>query len=105
MGLFFGSKRRNIRAWEYALFEGKNDYLALPDIALYEKLTETQIENDCRIILESVQIIARAEDPTVSRSRRKLIREHYKHLMTLKPFADRFQRTMIKDAEQAYRKV
>ena len=53
MGLLFGSKRRNIRAWEYALFEGKNDYLAMPNIALYEKLTAAQIENDCRIILES----------------------------------------------------
>ena len=105
MGLFFRSKRRNIRAWEYALSEGKNNYFALPDIALYEKLTETQIENDCRIILESAQIIARTEDPKVSRSRLKLIRERYKHLMTLKPFADRSQRTMIKDAEQAYRKV
>lgn len=105
MGLFFRSKRRNIRAWEYALFEGKNNYFALPDIALYEKLTETQIENDCRIILESAQIIARTEDPKVFRSRRKLIRERYRHLMTLKPFADRSQRTMIKDAEQAYRKV
>ena len=105
MGLFFGSKRRNIRAWEYALSEGKNNYFALPDIALYEKLTETQIENDCRIILESAQIIARTEDPKVSQSRPKLIRERYKHLMTLKPFADRSQRTMIRDAEQAYRKV
>ena len=105
MGLFFGNKRRNIRAWECALFEGKNDYLALTNIALYEKLTETQIENDCRIILESAQIIARTEDPKVSKSRRKLIRDRYKHLMTLKPFADRSQRAMIKDAEQAYRKV
>ena len=105
MGLFFGSPRRNIRAWEYALFEGKNDYLALPNIALYEKLTAAQIENDCRIILESAQIIARTEDPKVSQSRPKLIRERYKHLMTLKPFADRSQRTMIRDAEQAYRKV
>ena len=51
MGLFFRSKRRNIRAWEYALFEGKNNYLALPNIALYEKLTKTQIDNDCRIIM------------------------------------------------------
>ncbi len=105
MGLFFGSKRRNIRAWEYALFEGKNDYLALPNIALYEKLTEAQIENDCRVILDSAQIIARTEDPKVSRSRRKLIRERYKHLMTLKPFADRSQRTLIKDAERAYRTI
>ena len=105
MGLFFGSKRRNIRAWEYALFEGKNDCLALPNIALYKKLTEVQIENDCRIILESAQIIARTEDPKVSRSRRKLIRERYKHLMTLKPFADRSQRPLIREAEQAYRKI
>jgi len=105
MGLFFGNKRKNIRAWEYALFEGKNDYLALPNIALYEKLTDTQIENDCRIILESAQIIARTSDPKVSKSRRKLIRERYRHLMTLKPFADRSQRTLIKEAEQAYRKV
>ena len=105
MGLFFGSKRRSIRAWEYALFEGKNDYLALPNIALYEKLTEAQIENACRIIMESAQIIARTEDPKVSRSRRRLIRECYKHLMTLMPFADRSRCTMIKDAEQAYRKV
>lgn len=105
MGLFFGNKRKNIRAWEYALFEGKNDYLALPNIALYEKLTDTQIENDCRIILESAQIITRTSDPKVARSRRKLIRERYRHLMTLKPFADRSQRTLIKEAEQAYRKV
>lgn len=105
MGLFFRNKRRNIRAWEYALFEGKNDYLALPNIALYEKLTEAQIENDCRIILESAQIIARTEDPKVSRSRRKLIRERYKHMMKLKPFADRSQRILIKEAEQAYRKI
>lgn len=105
MGLFFGNKRRNIRAWEYALFEGKNDFLALPNIALYEKLTEAQIENDCRIILESARIIAQTKDAKVSASRRKLIRERYKHLMTLKPFADRSQRALIKDAEQAYKQV
>jgi len=105
MGLFFGSKRRNIRAWEYALFEGKNDYLALPNIALYEKLTEAQIENDCRIILESTRIITQTTDPKVSKGRRKLIKERYKHLMTLKPFADRSQRTLIREAEQAYRKI
>lgn len=105
MCLFCRSHRRNIRAWEYALFEGKNDYLILPNIALYEKLTETQIENDCRIILESAQIIARTKDPKVSKVRRKLISERYNHLITLKPFADRSQRALIKDAEQAYRKI
>jgi len=105
VGLFFRNKRRNIRAWEYAIFEGKNNYFALPDIALYEKLTETQIENDCRIIIESARILAQTDDPKVSKSRRKLMKERYKRLMTLKPFADRSQRALIKDAEQAYKKI
>ena len=105
MGLFFGRGRRNIRAWEYALFEGKNDYLALPNIALYEKLTETQIENDCRIIMESAAIISRTADPKVAKDRRKLLKERYKHLVQLKPFADRSQRSLIKDAEKAFQAV
>lgn len=103
--MFFRNGRHNIRAWEYALFEGKNNYFALPDIALYEKLTEAQIENDCRILLESARILEQTEDPKVSRSRRKLMEERYKRLMTLKPFAARSQRALIKDAEQAYKKI
>jgi len=103
MCLMFRSKRRNIRAWEYALFEGKNDYLALPNIPLYEQLTAAQIENDCRIIMESAQIIVQTSDPCVSRLRRKMITERYRHLRTLKPFADRSQHKLIKNAEQAYK--
>ena len=105
MGLFFRNKRHNIRAWEYALFEGKNNYFALPDIALYEKLTEAQIENDCRIIIESARIIVHTADPKVARNRRTLIKERHKRLMTLKPFADRSQRSLIKEAEQAYKAI
>jgi hypothetical protein len=44
MGLFTG--RHNTRAWEYALFEGKNEYFALPDVRLYAHLTEQQVSND-----------------------------------------------------------
>lgn len=103
MCMLFGNKRRNIRAWEYALFEGKNDYLAPPNIPLYAQLTAAQIENDCRIIMESAQIIVQTSEPCVSRLRRKLMTERYRHLRTLKPFANRSQRTLIKNAEQAYK--
>ena len=105
MWFLFSNKRRNIRAWEYALFEGKNNYLALPNIALYEKLTEAQIENDCRIIMESAAVISRTTDAQVSKTRRKLLKERYKHLAQLKPFADRSQRTLIKEAERALKRV
>ena len=103
MGILFGKGRRSIRAWEYALFEGRNNCLAPPNVALYEKLTETQIENDCRIIMESAAIISRTSDSKIAEGRRKLTKERYRHLMTLKPFADRSQCALIKKAEQAYR--
>lgn len=89
MGLFLGKKRRDIRAWEDALFEKTANRFVQPDIALYERLTKAQIENDCRIILESAQIMVHTSDSRVAESRRKLIGERYAHLMTLKPFAER----------------
>ena len=105
MSLLFRKKHCDIRAWEDVLFEGTGNQSVQPDIALYERLTKAQIENDCRIILESTRIIAHTSDPGVAESRRKLIGERYAHLMTLKPFADRSQRALIKDAERAYRKA
>ena len=105
MGLFLGKKRRDIRAWEDALFEKTANRFVQPDIALYERLTKAQIENDCRIILESAQIMVHTSDSRVAESRRKLIGERYAHLMTLKPFAELSQRALIKDAERAYGKA
>ena len=68
MGLFLGKKRRDIRAWEDALFEKTANRFVQPDIALYERLTKAQIENDCRIILESAQIMVHTSDSRVAES-------------------------------------
>ena len=99
--MFGFTGRGNIRAWEYALFEGKNEFLALPDIKLYAHLTEQQISNDCRIILDSVQILQGTHNAETQKMRKKLATERYKHLMQLKPFADGSQKKMIKAAEKA----
>ena len=105
MFFFFGNKRHKIRAWEYALFEGENDYLALPNIPLYEQLTEAQIQNDCRIIIDCAKSISSTADKKTAKQRRKLAKERYKHLVQLKPFADRNQRRLIKEAVSAYRRL
>ncbi len=105
MRFMFRSKRSNIRAWEYALFEGKNDPLALPNIELYARLTESLIENDCRIILESVQIAASTDDAKVKRGRKKLAGERYRHMLALKPYAAPAQMQLIKSAIRAYRSI
>lgn len=97
--------RGNTRAWEYALFEGKNAFLALPDVKLYAQLTEQQISNDCRIIMDSVTIYQSSNTEDTKKMRKKLVKERYKHLLQLKSFADGKQRRMIKEAEKAMKSV
>ena len=105
MFFLFGNKRHKIRAWEYALFEGKNDYLALPNRPMYEQLTEALIQNDCRIISDCVRIIVSSTDKKTVKQRRKLAKERYEHRMQLKPFADRSQRALIKETVSDYRRL
>jgi hypothetical protein len=103
MGLFTG--RHSIRAWEYALFEGKNFYFAMPDVKLYAKLTEQQIAADCNLILNSVEICRYTKDRAKLAQRKKLVKERYKHLLRLKPFADPRQKHLIKETEKAVRQM
>jgi hypothetical protein len=100
MGILFTGKH-NLRAWEYALFEGKNNYFVLPDVKLYERLTEQQISNDCRIILDSVEICQTTKNHETFVSRKKMAKERYTHLKTLIPFASGKQRRLIKEASKA----
>lgn len=99
--MFGVNARADIRAWECALFEGKNTPLMMPDTNLYAQLTEQQIANDCRIIEDSVKIYVSSSNEDTRKMRRKLAKERYKHLQQLKPFADGKQRRLIKEAEKA----
>lgn len=98
---FIIKKRRNMRAWTDALFAPQKNCPILPDIRIYEKLTREQVANDCRIILESAEIIAQTKNPQVYAGRVKLMNERLAHLMTLKPFSEPSQHAFIKSAEQA----
>lgn len=93
--------RWNMRNWEYALFHGSNNYLALPDVKMYEKLTAELVGNDCRIIMDSVMICQSTKNLEIKKQRAKLAKERYRHLLELKPFADSRQRGIIRDAEEA----
>lgn len=95
------SGRYNIHAWEEALFGRKNKRLAHPDVNLYAQLTEAQIANDCRIIIESVEICRMTKVRDTFISRKKVASERYEHLQTLLPFADNKQKSLIKQTEEA----
>ena len=105
MKLRFLLPQCRIRAWEDVLFEGSKDRLAKPDIPLYERLTEMQILNDCRILLDCVEIIRTTANPDTARRRRILAKDRYAHMLRLKPFAARRQRALIREAQNAYRQM
>lgn len=83
---------------------GINFHADVRDILRKEHLAKlpVNIENDCRIILESARIIAHTSDSGVAESRRKLIGERYAHLMTLKPFAERSSCRLIFNADKMF---
>jgi hypothetical protein len=99
MGLFNG--RNNIHAWEYALFGEECKRRSHPDEKLYAQLTEQQIANDCRIILESAEICRTTKDCGTLESRKKIAHERYEHLQKLIPFADSKQKSLIKKSQKA----
>jgi hypothetical protein len=96
--MFFTHK---LRDWEYALFHGENDYFMLPDVKLYAQITKEQIENDYRIVMESIKICNSTKNYDTYADRKKLAKQHYKHMQELAPFAEYREKTMVKEATHA----
>ena len=90
-------------AWTAAVISGSQGRTA--DVKLLENITEQLISNDCRIIEESVDIIASTKNEDVMRSRKSLIRERLTHLETLVPYADRKQVKRIETVKSQARSI
>jgi hypothetical protein len=74
-------------------------------VKLYARLTEQQITNDCRIILESAAICQKTKERSTFVSRKKGAKGRYEHLQTLVPFADDNQKPLIKQTKKAMMQI
>ena len=75
-----------------------------PDEKL-SKLTTFMLEQHHRIILESVQIALSTKNVDTRKGRVDLSRQHYQEMLKLKPFCNKEQIAMIRDAEIAMKQL
>ena len=75
-----------------------------PDEKL-SKLTTFMLEQHHRIILESVQIALSTKSADTRKGRVDLSRQHYQEMLKLKPFCNKEQIAMIRDAEIAMKQL
>ena len=99
--MFEKSGRKNIEAWTAAVISGNPT--ARVDARVLEQITEQQITNDCRVIEESLGIIASTRNPDTRASRERLVQDRLVHLRTLIPYADKKQAKKIQEAERKCR--
>lgn len=106
MSIFaFLGGRHNKRAWGQALFAAGCKLPAKPDTKRYEKVTQQIIQNDCRIINECARMIMTTKSDAVRSKRKMIMYSRYTHLSHLEPYANRKQRTMIREAKAAAAKA
>lgn len=100
MSLFaFLGGRHDHKAWGRALFASGCRLPDKVDKKTYEKLTAKIIANDCKIIKECAGIIGRTKSQDVRNKRKMMMFSRIGHLSRLEPYADRKQKTMIREAK------
>ncbi|MCD8198473.1 MAG: hypothetical protein LUE24_15160 [Lachnospiraceae bacterium] len=97
----FGKKRgrKDISGWTAAVISNCHGKMA--DLKQLEQATELLIQNDCRIIRESAEIIGSTKNPGTRASRLSLVEERLSHLDILEPYADKNQEKLIANARSS----
>ena len=99
--MFEKNGRKNAAAWTATVITGNQN--AKVDVRVLEQITEQLITNDCRVIEESLGIIASTSNPDTRASRERLVQDRLSHLRTLVPYADKKQAKDIKEVEKKCR--
>ncbi len=103
--MFGWKKKVDKAAWAEAVYQKK---IAHPENESEDKLTKLttfMLEQHHRIIEESAQIVRTTKYADTRRGRIDLCHQHYEEMLKLKPFCNREQLDMIRDAENAMKGI
>ena len=103
--MFGWRKKSNKAEWAEAIYQKK---IAHPENESDEKLsrlTTFMLEQHHRIIIESVDIALSTNYADTRDSRVDLSYQHYQEMLKLKPFCNKEQLAMIRDAEKYIQKI
>lgn len=86
MGLFNFEKKKDLLSWQKAVIENSLDHVVQTEEQL-RKMTDIPIQNDVRIIRESMDIILSTKNLETKRSRQQVMADRIRHLEKFEPFA------------------
>jgi len=78
----FWNKKNNLLSWQRAVIENSPDYIVQTEEQL-RKMTDILVQNDIRIIRESMDIILSTRNPETKKSRQQVMADRIRHLEKL----------------------
>ena len=105
MMMFGWKKKLDKAAWAEAVYQKKIAHPENESDEKLSKLTTFMLEQDYRIIMESVQIAGSTKYPDTQKSRIDLCHKHYQEMLKLRPFCNHEQLALIQEAENAIKSI
>lgn len=99
MGLFSFGKKKDLLSWQKAVIENSPNHIVQTEEQLH-KMTDMLIQNDVRIIRESMDIILSTENQETKRSRQQIMADRIRHLEKLEPFAAVSNKALLQQAKK-----
>lgn len=103
--MFGWKKKVDKAAWAEAIYQKKIAHPEYESDEKLSKLTSFMLEQHYRIIMESVQIARTTKYADTKQSRADLYNKHYHEMLKLKPFCNREQLALIREAEKAIKTI
>lgn len=99
MGLFGFGKKKDLLSWQKAVIENSPDHVVQTEEQL-RKMTDILVQNDVRIIRESMDIILSTKNPETKKSRQQIMTDRIRHLEKLEPFASTSNKAFLQQAKK-----
>lgn len=94
MGLFDFGKKKDFLSWQKAVIKNGPDHVVQTEERL-RKMTDILIQNDVRIIRESMDILLATKNLETKRSRQQVMADRICHLEKLEPFAEASYKALL----------
>lgn len=99
MGLFGFGKKKDLLSWQKVVIENSPDYVIQTEEQL-RKMTDMLVQNDVRIIRESMDIILSTKNTDTKKSRQQIMADRICHLEKLEPFASVSNRVLLQQSKK-----
>lgn len=101
----FGKKKIDKAAWAALVFSEPPKHPEKLSEEQLSTLTTGLLIQHHRIILDSVRLVASTKNPETKQSRTEFSYKHYQEMVMFKPFCNKEQLAMIRNAEDAMKAV